>query len=442
MLFWESPSWVHTETSELEWDDTLKGFGLGGFLDWREITPPATPAANNLRLYVEDFHGFSFYSFIDDTGMVRKIVRDSVFVAKNETGTSIPAFRAVYSAGGAVDVPTIAKARSNNLATMPAIGVTLEAIADGAYGRVMQVGLVEGVDTSSFDVGDVLYVSSATAGVLVKTAPLYPNIRQEIGVILIDDAAAGAVQVIARSMANEGILDHGGLLGLGDDDHPQYTRKDTLTAKGSIYGASAVDTPAELVVGIDGQCLVADSGEVTGLDWDTCPAGPTGPTGPTGATGPTGPTGATGPTGPSLSSAIGWTLTKTADQTIEDTGVGGPELVTWEASNADGVTVDIAVDEDVTIVTAGWYSVVCALAWVDAAVNDAYLTYIYLNGSRVATGGFSAGSVETNMTSTAVYMAELSVSDVLTCYAENDTSGGDNDIEGTDAGYTLFMGRM
>jgi len=117
--------------------DDYMDIGIGGI--------PANPAADKLRLYVEDFKGFPFYSFRDSTGMVRKLVRDSVFVGKNVTGTAIPANRAVYAVGSVDGVPSLGKARANLLATMPCIGVTTEEIADGAFGRVMQVGLVENV---------------------------------------------------------------------------------------------------------------------------------------------------------------------------------------------------------------------------------------------------------------------------------------------------------
>jgi len=63
---------------------------LMNWLDLLEITPPATPPANVIRIYNEDFKGFSFLNFIDDRGMVRKIVRDSVFVGKNDTLAIIP----------------------------------------------------------------------------------------------------------------------------------------------------------------------------------------------------------------------------------------------------------------------------------------------------------------------------------------------------------------
>lgn len=41
------------------------------------------------------------------------------------------------------------------------------------------------------------------------------------------------------------------------------------TAKGEIIAATAADTPGLLTVGSDGQMLVADSGEATGLNWST-----------------------------------------------------------------------------------------------------------------------------------------------------------------------------
>ena len=168
-------------------------------LDLTEMTPPGTPSANVLRLYAEDYKGFSFFSFKDATGMVRKLVRDSVFVGYNNTGQTIAAHRIVYAAASFGDVPSIALAQADDAGTMPAIGVTVEAIADEAYGRVMQVGLLENVNTSAYAAGDVLYVSAATAGIPTATEPAYPNIRQEIGTILVSDAAVGAIQIVART---------------------------------------------------------------------------------------------------------------------------------------------------------------------------------------------------------------------------------------------------
>jgi hypothetical protein len=180
---------------------------IGGAIDMDEVDPPGNPSPDTLRLYVEDFKGFPFYSFRDSTGMVRKIVRDSVFVGKNETGVTIPAFRVVYAAGSVDDVPSIALARSNSAATMPAIGVTTEASDNGSYVRVMQVGLLENLDTSALSAGDILYVHSTIAGLVQVTAPTSPNTRQEIGTVLVSDAVLGSIQVVARSAFDDSLID-------------------------------------------------------------------------------------------------------------------------------------------------------------------------------------------------------------------------------------------
>lgn len=63
-------------------------------------------------------------------------------------------------------------------------------------------------------------------------------------------------------------VDHNSLANLTTGDpHTQYTKKATLTAKGSIYAASAASTPAELAVGADGYVLTADSAQTTGIKW-------------------------------------------------------------------------------------------------------------------------------------------------------------------------------
>jgi hypothetical protein len=209
------------------------------YMDLPEIATPAAPAANHMRLFTEDFHGFTFYSFKDAGGMVRRLVRDSVFVGYNGTGSTIAAGRIVYASGATADVPTIALAKADALATMPAIGVTIESIANTAYGRVMQVGLLEGLNTSAYSVGDTLYVSAATAGIPTATPPTYPNVRQEIGTILVDDAAVGAIQIVARTVLDETIIDHDGLLNFAADEHIAHSGV-TLTAGTGLTGGGTI----------------------------------------------------------------------------------------------------------------------------------------------------------------------------------------------------------
>jgi hypothetical protein len=200
------------------------------YIDIDESSIPGTPAANVMRLYAESIQGFPFLSFKDDGGMVRKLVRDSIILVYNNSGSTIAANRIVYASGSSADVPTIALAKADAAATMPAIGITIESIADSAFGRVMQVGLLENVNTLAYNPGDIFYVSATTAGVPTTTPPVAPNLRQEIGTVLADSATVGSIQIVARSVFNDGVIDHGALLGLADDDHTQYLLADGTRA--------------------------------------------------------------------------------------------------------------------------------------------------------------------------------------------------------------------
>lgn len=197
-----------------------------GRLDMPEISEPDTPGTNKLRLYTESIKGFSFFKFIDDTGMKRALVRDSIIPVKNVRGTLIAANRIVYASGSEDEVPTVDLAKADSISTLPAIGVTIESIANGAYGRVMQVGLLEGINTNSLEEGDILYVSAATEGVPSTTVPVTPNYVQEIGTVLVKSATAGSIQIIARSVRGVGTGDLWPLandtyyLGKNDDDTP------------------------------------------------------------------------------------------------------------------------------------------------------------------------------------------------------------------------------
>jgi hypothetical protein len=197
-----------------------------GRLDMPEITEPDTPNTNKLRLYTESIKGFSFFKFIDDTGMKRALVRDSIIPVKNTRGTLIAANRIVYATGSEDNVPTVDLAKADSISTLPAIGVTIEAIANGAYGRVMQVGILEDINTNSLNEGDILYVSATTGGVPSTTIPVTPSYVQEIGTVLVKSATVGAIQVIARTVQNIGtgdlwpLVDDTYYLGKNDDDTP------------------------------------------------------------------------------------------------------------------------------------------------------------------------------------------------------------------------------
>jgi len=86
-------------------------------------------------------------------------------------------------------------ARSNSTSTMPALGMVSEEVTNLVAGKIMIVGKVFGLNTSSIAKRAALFVSSSAAGSFTSIAPIGPNIRQQIGIVIDDDASNGVVWV-------------------------------------------------------------------------------------------------------------------------------------------------------------------------------------------------------------------------------------------------------
>ena len=91
----------------------------------------------------------------------------------NNTGSTIAIGSPVYITGtsSGQTYPNIALAKADVASTAAVIGLTNTAIANGAIGYVTSNGLVEGINTSSYTVGQVLYLSPYSAGQLMNTVP-------------------------------------------------------------------------------------------------------------------------------------------------------------------------------------------------------------------------------------------------------------------------------
>jgi len=200
------------------------GYGRFGWTDFLEITEPATPPADTLRWYVIEQDGFSRINYKDELGVSRTINDDEIIV-NNSRGSTIAAHRFVYTTGHDSGIPTVNLAKADNISTMPAICVTIESISDGQLGRCMMSGLIEDVNTNAFDVGTI-YVSDATAGIPTNTAPITPNLTQEMGTILVKSTTVGAIQIIARALTGDEF---------GTINNFIIAKNLTITSEGSLF---------------------------------------------------------------------------------------------------------------------------------------------------------------------------------------------------------------
>lgn len=111
-------------------------------------------------------------------GVLQHIGQDVFYYVKNSTGSSIAKGTAVRFNGtdGASGHLLIAPFLANG--TYPSnyfMGVTAETIANGAFGQVMHFGELDGINTSGYTAGALLYASTTTAGGFQTTAPVAPN---------------------------------------------------------------------------------------------------------------------------------------------------------------------------------------------------------------------------------------------------------------------------
>ncbi len=75
---------------------------------------------------------------------------------------------------------------------MPAVGVVNAAVANGASGRVWQIGIVTGLNTGGMTVGGEIYLGAS--GAFTQTKPTASGARvQALGTVVVADTAAGII---------------------------------------------------------------------------------------------------------------------------------------------------------------------------------------------------------------------------------------------------------
>jgi hypothetical protein len=119
-------------------------------------------------------------------------------VVQNTTGFTIPKGTVVGFAGvGSNNVLSVAPYLADGSSpSLYILGVMAEELPDsGATGLCCVWGNVNGIDTSAFSVGDVLYASPTVAGAFTNVKPTAPDNVIPIAAVLVDSATAGDIFV-------------------------------------------------------------------------------------------------------------------------------------------------------------------------------------------------------------------------------------------------------
>jgi hypothetical protein len=140
--------------------------------------------------------------FYDDNGDLAGIGRDITRRVKNVEGSVISRGDVVYITGSSGANPEVQLALASNVTLSTPLGVVLSSsIPNNGVGKISLFGRLQGVDTSSFTAGDVLYLSDSTPGALTATEPSIP-IR--IGVVTVSNATGGEISIDIDSPSGSG----------------------------------------------------------------------------------------------------------------------------------------------------------------------------------------------------------------------------------------------
>jgi hypothetical protein len=169
-----------------------------------------------------------------DTTNVRCVIGQQMFAyVKNDEAVTITKGQAVYLFGASGNKATVKLAYNTSDATSAtSLGLAAEDILSGQNGLVITQGVLDGIDTSLYSPGDILYVG-ATAGSWTSVKPYAPNHLVYIGVV--EKSNAGAGQIYVR-MQNGYELDE-----IHDVDliTTPPTNGDVLTYNGTLWVAQA-----------------------------------------------------------------------------------------------------------------------------------------------------------------------------------------------------------
>ena len=171
---------------------TLANPTVSNYQDW---TATSAPSYTEGRLWYDSTQKALTYNN-DISGNSLHIGQETQLKVRNGTGSTIAKGAPVYitSTSSGQPFPNVALAKADTLTTGNCIGLANEAIASGADGYVVINGILNGVNTGTFTVGDILYVSPYSAGQLMNTYPPtgYPV---RIGVVSYVNSSTGSIYI-------------------------------------------------------------------------------------------------------------------------------------------------------------------------------------------------------------------------------------------------------
>jgi len=169
---------------------------IGNYMDLGIYPSGSVPAKQKGRMYYDEGReAMTYYNGAAQQSMY--LGQKLMIEARNRSGRGLYEREVVYISGGSNDtVPDMLPAQSNALSTARAVGMISEDLINNwGIGWVTTYGVVEGLSTGAYTLGQKLYVDPSTAGAITGTKPTQPNKAIRIGYVIKVHSSDGKIFV-------------------------------------------------------------------------------------------------------------------------------------------------------------------------------------------------------------------------------------------------------
>ena len=246
-----------------EVDNTIATTGSNSFVGDQDITGALTASSAqiaNLNYPITDGADGQVLTTDGAGNLTFETVEDVYVTVKNVSGGELQKGTPVHatssqSSGNAT--PVIA-ASASDASTMPATFVLNETLADEAEGQALLSGYLQGVDTSLFETGEVVYVGENGGFTNVKPTGS-TNLIQNLGIVTKIHASNGSGWVYGSGRSNDVPNLPTGKIWVGSDTYTVTSSLIDLDETGGSINLNG-DITASANMSITGDLVVAGTG--------------------------------------------------------------------------------------------------------------------------------------------------------------------------------------
>jgi hypothetical protein len=196
------------------------------------------------------------------TKVTGEYLKDSVVRFTAKAGENITKGNAVYISGISGELPVVSLADADDTAKMPAFGLAEATVLTNAEVEVTSFGTLANLDTSSYTLGDILYVGTTAGALTNDPAGLEATKLQNIGIVQRVHASNGSIKVGGAGRTNAvPNLDNGDIF-IGNSDNKAVSS--ALSTEIESYLDGGTSTPTFASVGIGTTTTPSDDLHVVG----------------------------------------------------------------------------------------------------------------------------------------------------------------------------------